>query len=98
MKGDKMKTTIAYKIEIDHEADTVSLKEQGRKGFLSKSYQISIFSVASALREAAYYLLERAYYIEHSNDFVTPTFNRQTLTEQTDKMIRDNTLSIFETA
>ena len=92
------KSTIAYKIEIDHEKDTVSLKEQGRKGFLSKSYQISMFSVASALREAAYYLLERAYYIEHSNDFVTPTFNRKALTEQADKMIRDNTLSIYETA
>lgn len=92
------KTTIAYKVEIDHDKDTVTLKEQGRKRFLSKCYQICIYNVSTTLREAAYHLLERAYYIEHSNDFVPPAFNRQTLTEQADKMISENTISIFETA
>lgn len=93
-----MKRTIAYKIEIDYATETVSLKEQGRKGFLSKSYQISTFSVATALREAAFYLLERAFWVEHSNDFMTPTFDRKELLQQADKMTKENTISIFETA
>lgn len=80
-------STIAYKIVIDHTNDTVSLKEQGRKGWLMKSWSVSPDTVAGTCRNAAYTLLERAFYIEHSQDFVSPDFN---LTDQIEKMKHEN--------
>jgi len=36
--------------------------------------------------------------VEHSKDFVMPTFTRNELMQQADKMTKENTISIFETA
>jgi len=85
------KTIIGYKIELDDDKDTVTLKETGKKMPLYRAFQITRSSTSEALRMWAYTLLNRANFIEHDKSH----FGEKERLEQINKMIHENTLSIF---
>ena len=71
--GDAMKK-ILYSVRLDR--GSVSFWREGCNIPEAKAYHNSPATIAAIYRDAAFYFLEAAHWMEHSNDFVTPDFTR----------------------
>ena len=78
---------VTYSIEI-HD-DYAELSETGRQTPLALRRAEPEY-IAEMMRQAAYKLLERAFYLDHNGDFVPPDFDRDERTEQVFKMTVEN--------
>lgn len=80
---------MGVRVTVDWEKDEITAKETGRKTPLFKGYKIDNRTCAEALREAAYWLLERAAGMETQEIATSDEIKRQAY-----KMFDDHRLGI----
>ena len=87
--------TITMKITIDEAAHTVALRRVGCKLDESKTWSDSPAAIAATWRDLAEYAMREAFYLEHTNDFVLPSFTNAERVKMAARVCEEHK-SIFE--
>lgn len=89
------KSTVSFRIVIDHDRNTVTVNETGRKCPLSMSFGVDPDTVAAAYRDLSFYILEASHGIEHCREFTPPMFTDEEARKTAVAML-DEHRSIFD--